>query len=65
MIQKTVEDRFGRGQVLVVGDMMLDIYLWGEVGRISPEVPVPVVRLSRRREAPGTSCLTWRRLACA
>jgi len=37
--------RFGEAHVLVVGDCMLDRYLWGEVRRISPEGPVPVVRL--------------------
>jgi D-beta-D-heptose 7-phosphate kinase / D-beta-D-heptose 1-phosphate adenosyltransferase len=52
-IQQTVEEQFGRRRVLVVGDLMLDIYLWGEVGRISPEAPVPIVRLSRRRETAG------------
>jgi len=39
--------------VLVVGDVMLDEYLWGDVERISPEAPVPVVRLSHRTVAPG------------
>lgn len=34
---------FSRCRVLVVGDLMIDEYLWGEVGRISPEAPVPVV----------------------
>src|SRR3954453_21739743 len=52
-IRRTIEGRFGRRRVLVVGDLMLDIYLRGEVDRISPEAPVPVLRLSRRTEAPG------------
>lgn len=39
--------------VLVVGDLMLDRYLWGDVERISPEAPVPVVRLSRETERLG------------
>lgn len=39
--------------VLVVGDVMLDQYVWGEVERISPEAPVPVVRASTRDERPG------------
>lgn len=39
--------------VLVVGDFMLDRYLWGEVERISPEAPVPVVRLARETERVG------------
>lgn len=40
-------------RVLVVGDVMLDRYLMGEVGRISPEAPVPVVRVTRHRRALG------------
>lgn len=40
-------------RIAVVGDAMLDIYLLGEVDRISPEAPVPVVRISERRLAPG------------
>ncbi|MBF0415922.1 MAG: bifunctional D-glycero-beta-D-manno-heptose-7-phosphate kinase/D-glycero-beta-D-manno-heptose 1-phosphate adenylyltransferase HldE [Magnetococcales bacterium] len=41
--------------ILVVGDLMLDRYLWGEVSRISPEAPVPVVRLNRVSENPGAA----------
>jgi D-beta-D-heptose 7-phosphate kinase/D-beta-D-heptose 1-phosphate adenosyltransferase len=48
-----VEGGFGRPQVLVVGDLMLDKYVWGEVERISPEAPVPVLRTGRRSEQPG------------
>jgi len=40
-------------RVLVVGDVMLDRYWFGEVGRISPEAPVPVVRVTRVEERPG------------
>jgi len=43
---KRIADRFGSKTVLVVGDLMLDRYLWGSVSRISPEAPVPVVELS-------------------
>jgi D-beta-D-heptose 7-phosphate kinase/D-beta-D-heptose 1-phosphate adenosyltransferase len=38
---------------LVIGDLMLDRYLWGEVERISPEAPVPVVLLKRESESAG------------
>lgn len=38
---------------LVVGDIMLDEYWWGEASRISPEAPVPVVEVSRRSTVPG------------
>nr|MDQ6924201.1 D-glycero-beta-D-manno-heptose-7-phosphate kinase [Pseudomonadota bacterium] len=40
-------------RVLVVGDVMLDRYWFGDVERISPEAPVPVVRISRSEERPG------------
>lgn len=40
-------------QVLVLGDVILDEYLLGECGRLSPEAPVPVVRVSRTRQVLG------------
>lgn len=46
---------FSGTTVLVVGDVMLDRYLVGEVARISPEAPVPVVRLERRWSVPGAA----------
>ncbi len=36
---------FEKGRVLVVGDLMLDEFLWGKIERISPEAPVPVVKI--------------------
>lgn len=39
--------------VLTLGDVMLDEYVWGEVDRISPEAPVPVVAVRRRTYVPG------------
>jgi D-beta-D-heptose 7-phosphate kinase/D-beta-D-heptose 1-phosphate adenosyltransferase len=49
-------DRLPRQRVLVVGDVMLDENLWGEVRRISPEAPVPVVELQRQTwEAGGAA----------
>ena len=44
-----------RARILVVGDVMLDRYWYGEVKRISPEAPVPIVRIQteRTRETPG------------
>lgn len=44
---------FSGTAILVVGDVMLDRYLVGDVARISPEAPVPVVRLERRWSVPG------------
>ena len=40
-------------RVLVVGDVMLDRYWFGDVSRISPEAPVPVVRMTRSEDRPG------------
>lgn len=40
-------DRFSTARILVVGDVMLDHYVWGNVSRISPEAPVPVVNVTR------------------
>lgn len=40
-------------KLLVVGDVMLDRYWFGEVNRISPEAPVPVVKVERHEERPG------------
>jgi rfaE bifunctional protein kinase chain/domain len=45
--------RLRRSRVLVVGDAMLDRYLFGEVERISPEAPVPVVRVTREEHRLG------------
>jgi len=44
---------FSNARVLVVGDVMLDRYWFGEVSRISPEAPVPVVHVSKTEERPG------------
>src|SRR2546430_7755315 len=41
-LQRHIE-RFPQAGVLVVGDLILDHYIWGKVSRISPEAPVPVV----------------------
>ena len=42
-----------QARVLVVGDVMLDRYWFGDVSRISPEAPVPVVKIERSEERPG------------
>ena len=44
---------FSTGRVLVVGDLMLDRYWQGPTARISPEAPVPVVRVEQTEERPG------------
>jgi len=50
---EVVRRAFGGVPVLVVGDLILDRYAWGEVTRISPEAPVPVVRWQRQTEQLG------------
>ncbi len=42
-----IVEHFSRTRILVVGDVMLDHYVWGNVSRISPEAPVPVVNVTR------------------
>jgi D-glycero-beta-D-manno-heptose-7-phosphate kinase len=44
---------FSRKRLLVIGDVMLDGYVWGRVSRISPEAPVPVVEVLRESFFPG------------
>src|SRR5450631_3190949 len=48
-----IEHNWASKRVLVVGDVMLDKYIFGEVLRISPEAPVPVVRALYRNHQPG------------
>lgn len=54
---------FSRAQVLVVGDVMLDRYWFGDVDRISPEAPVPVVRVRRTDERLGGAANVARNVA--
>src|SRR6476646_4332453 len=50
-------------QVLIVGDVMLDRYWFGDVERISPEAPVPVVKIARSEERPGGAANVARNIA--
>ena len=52
-----------RARVLVAGDVMLDRYWFGEVSRISPEAPVPVVKVDRVEERPGGAANVARNVA--
>src|SRR3954465_6061044 len=45
--------QFASKQILVIGDLMLDEFIWGRVSRISPEAPVPVVSVVRETAYPG------------
>ncbi|MBK1647141.1 D-glycero-beta-D-manno-heptose-7-phosphate kinase [Rhabdochromatium marinum] len=62
-VRQAVVAGFGARRLLVVGDLMLDRYLWGEVQRISPEAPVPVLRLRRETEVAGGAANVARNLA--
>jgi D-beta-D-heptose 7-phosphate kinase/D-beta-D-heptose 1-phosphate adenosyltransferase len=54
---------FARSKILVIGDVMLDEFLWGKVTRISPEAPVPVVDVQRRAAYPGGAANVARNVA--
>ncbi|MFH1349685.1 MAG: D-glycero-beta-D-manno-heptose-7-phosphate kinase [Pseudomonadota bacterium] len=46
-------DRFTQAKVLVIGDIIMDEYIWGKVSRISPEAPVPVVEVKQQTKMLG------------
>ena len=54
---------FKAARILVVGDVMLDRYWFGDVHRISPEAPVPVLKVSRVEERPGGAANVARNIA--
>ena len=55
-------DRASQRHLLVIGDLMLDEFVWGRVGRISPEAPVPVVEVSGESFYPGGAANVARNL---
>src|SRR2546423_6034907 len=59
---KTLLAAAARSRVLVVGDAMLDHFIWGSVARISPEAPVPVVDFERESFMPGGAANVARNL---
>lgn len=54
--------RFAGKRILVIGDLMLDEFLWGKVSRISPEAPVPVVEVTGESYYPGGAANVARNL---
>ena len=60
---KPTREALSACRVLVVGDAMLDQYWFGDVERISPEAPVPVVRVQRREERLGGAANVARNVA--
>ncbi|WP_305883448.1 D-glycero-beta-D-manno-heptose-7-phosphate kinase [Chromobacterium sp. IIBBL 290-4] len=56
-------EKLAKASVLVVGDVMLDRYWFGDVSRISPEAPVPVAKISRSEERAGGAANVARNIA--
>ncbi len=56
-------DRFSESRVLVVGDIIMDEYVWGSVSRISPEAPVPVVEVRGETKMLGGAANVIRNIA--
>ncbi len=54
MLRETI-DRFAQANILVIGDVILDQFIWGTVSRISPEAPVPVVNVTKEELLLGGS----------
>ena len=50
---QTIFDAFDQVKVLVIGDVMIDAYMWGNVDRISPEAPVPIVTIDKKENRMG------------
>ena len=56
MTKKEIEevfDRFSGLNIMIIGDVMIDSYMWGRVDRISPEAPIPIVSVTKRENRPG------------
>ncbi|WP_133794887.1 D-glycero-beta-D-manno-heptose-7-phosphate kinase [Prosthecobacter fusiformis] len=54
---------FSRARILVIGDVMLDHFIWGAVRRISPEAPVPIVEVTKETTFPGGAANVARNLS--
>jgi rfaE bifunctional protein kinase chain/domain len=59
---RQILDRAAGKRILVIGDLMLDEFVWGKVGRISPEAPVPVVEVTGESFFPGGAANVARNL---
>ncbi|MDD5261697.1 MAG: D-glycero-beta-D-manno-heptose-7-phosphate kinase [Methylacidiphilales bacterium] len=60
---KKIVQRMQELRILVIGDLMLDEFVWGKVTRISPEAPVPVVHVTQETAMPGGAANVARNLA--
>src|SRR5437016_7385193 len=59
----TLAQAFGRQTVLCIGDLMLDEFVYGEVSRVSPEAPVPVIAATREEKFVGAAGNVARNIA--
>jgi len=50
---KSLVRKFRGKKIMVIGDLMIDRYVWGRVSRISPEAPIPVVEVEKEESKPG------------
>ncbi|MFC2151135.1 bifunctional heptose 7-phosphate kinase/heptose 1-phosphate adenyltransferase [Bacteroidota bacterium] len=50
---KSIFESFNQFNILIIGDIMLDSYMWGKVNRISPEAPVPIIMSSKQENRLG------------
>ncbi|MCK5729634.1 MAG: hypothetical protein KAH68_01085 [Draconibacterium sp.] len=50
---KQIFEKYSRMRAIVIGDAMIDTYMWGKVDRISPEAPVPIVSITKRENRLG------------
>ena len=62
-MRKLILPDCSNARVLIVGDVMLDRYWFGDVSRISPEAPVPIVHVQRTEERPGGAANVARNIA--
>ena len=46
-------DALSKKRIMVIGDVMIDSYIWGNVDRLSPEAPVPIVKVGARSNLLG------------
>src|ERR1051325_8851858 len=59
---RQILERAASRRIMVIGDLMLDEFVWGKVGRISPEAPVPVVEVTGESFYPGGAANVARNL---
>ena len=62
-LEKIIQ-QFTNKKILVIGDIMLDEYIWGNVERISPEAPVPIMEVTRESQTLGASANVVHNIYC-